>query len=140
MGLFVFVLLVQFSCNYLQKMNELRDKAEADLDVICKNIPIPHDFIAAKSDKTLDVGKVVISREFRSNASCEVVKNHFFEHFITLGWNRDRMEVEQSRGGMESLDFIFRDADYLVWVSCQSDVQKEAAKQIGISCSWGLRK
>ena len=134
-----FVLLSQVSCSLFQEMRERRDKAEAELEVICKNIPIPNDYKAVSSDKSLDLGKVAIFRRFRSNASCEAARKHFFTYFLDKGWNREQMEVEQTRGGMESLDFIFRNDDRVVWVACQNDVEEEAEKQIVVSCSWGLR-
>jgi hypothetical protein len=136
----VCILLSQVSClSSCQELRERRNKAEADLDDICKNIPIPNDFIAVSSDKSLDIEKVAIFRRFKSNASCEVARKHFFTYFIDKGWNREQMKVEQTRGGMESLDFIFRNDDRVVWVACQNDVDDEAEKQIVVSCSWGLR-
>lgn len=139
-SLFIFVFFSQLCCYYFEELRERRNKAETDLDFVCKNIPIPIDYIAVSSDKSLDIDKAVVTRRFKSKVSCELARNHFFTYFIDMGWNREQMEVEQSRGGMDSLDFIFRNDDYVIWIWCQNDVPDEAQKQIGISCSWGLRK
>jgi hypothetical protein len=133
------IILSQLSCSYFQGLRERRNKAEAELEAICDKIPIPNNFVAVSSDKTLDVGKVAIFRRFSTSASCEAARQGFFTHFLNEGWSPNQMEIEQSRGGMKSLDFIFRNNDYVVWVACQNDVSDESDKQITLSCSWGLR-
>ena len=129
----------QISCSSFQDLSEQRNKAEIALAVICEKLPIPSDFVDIGSDKTLDLGKVVITRRFKSKKSCEFVRENFFSHFIKEGWKRDQMTEEQSRGGMESLDSIFRDNDNVVWVACQNDIDDKNEKQIIVSCSWGLK-
>lgn len=133
------ILLSQISCAYFKELRAHRNKAEADLDAICKNIPIPSDFVEADSEKSLDIEKVAIFKNYRSYSTCDVVGEHFRNYFIEKGWNREQIKVRQSRGGMETLDFDFRDGEYLISVACQNDVKDEARKQIGLSCSWGLR-
>lgn len=123
-----------------QKLDTSKNKTLVELESICENIPIPNNYTFVNSEKSVDIGKVAVFKNFKSNDSCENTKEHFFNYFINSGWDRNRMEVEQTRGGMITLDFTFRTKNYVVNVSCQNDVAENSEKQIGFSCSWGLLK
>jgi hypothetical protein len=127
------------SCSYFRELQLRGNKAEVDLDTICKKMPPPQDFIETDSNKTVDIAKVAFFKHYKSRSACKIIGNHYRDYFLREGWDKDRMKEEQSGGGMRTLDFIFRDGEYVVWVECQNDVNDDAEKQISVSCSWGLR-
>jgi hypothetical protein len=134
----LFILLTQISCSYFQELKQKRDQAEADLDVICKNIPIPKTFNEVNSEKTLDIKKVVIFRKYKSNDPCKLSGEYFKNYFIEQGWNRDRMKATQQYGSMKLMDFEFRNADYVVSIECPNEGSDYDEKDILVACSWGL--
>jgi hypothetical protein len=134
-----FILSIQISCAQIKELNEKRDKADADLTVICDKLPIPENFSTGKSEKTRDIKKVAIFRRFKSNESCKSAGEHFRNHFIDQGWNKDQMKVTQMWGGMGVLDYEFRKDEYVVSIECEHPTASDDAnKEIVISCSWGL--
>jgi hypothetical protein len=134
-----FILLIQISCAQVKELNEKRVKADADLTVICDNLPIPENFSAGKSEKNRDIKKVVLFRHFKSNESCKSAGEHFRNYFIDQGWNKDLMKVTQMGGGMGVLDYEFRQDEYVVSIECEHPTASDDAnKEIVISCSWGL--
>src|SRR5687767_14674553 len=115
--LFICIFLSQVSCfSNFQELREQRDKAETDLEAICKNIPIRSDFTEVDSEKTLHIRKVVIFTNYKSDATCKAVGEHFRNYFIGESWDSNRMQVRQSRGGMKTLDFDIRNDEYLISV------------------------
>jgi hypothetical protein len=135
-----FILLMQISCARVERLNEKRDQADADLTAICDNLPIPENFSAVGSEKSRDIQKVAIFRKFKSGESCRSAGEHFRRYFISQGWNKDQMRVNQTRGGMTTLDYDFRNGDYVVSVECEHPTARDDAnKTFSISCSWGLK-
>ena len=121
----------------IEELSENRIRADADLTVICKNLSIPNNFISLDSTKNQGVKSVVIFRRFKSNSTCESAGEHFRRYFINQRWSKDLMEVEQSSGGMGTLDYNFRNGDYLVSVECEHPTAYDNAdKKFVISCSW----
>jgi hypothetical protein len=135
----VVVLLLSFSGSCLYgRSSEEREKAKADLERLCNSLPIPKELRKETSRQSVDFGKVVFSNDYRTNLDCDAVGDVFRNHFVAHGWDVNRMTTRWNYGGMKTLGFDFRDADYVVSVECQTDVSSDAQKHVGIYCSWGL--
>jgi hypothetical protein len=138
--IFIFILLIQTACSSrLFATREERNKAEADLDSICNRLSVPDKFTYINSEKHLDIGKVAIFKKYKAEMSCKDAGEHFRNYFLEQGWNREQMSERVSKGGMSTIDFDFRNNDYLVSIACERAVAENANKQFWISCSWGLR-
>lgn len=139
-----FILVAGFvSCLLLGPVSCVRreqlEKARTDLEKICKNLPVPPDLIETGSEKTVDVAKVVFFRRFKTRSKCEPAGKFFRDHFLGMGWDEKQMTSEISGGGMKTLDFDFRNEEYLVSVECQTDNVLDRERVVVIGCSWGLR-
>jgi len=136
---FLFGSVFLISCEGINEMNQRRETAKIDLSNLESEVPPPPAGVYLRSEHTSDIGRVVNFRTFKSQASCDLLHGFYRDYFISKGWDVNRMSQRQSRGGMDSIDFDFRDSEYLISVSCQSDVREEDEKQITIMYSWGFR-
>ena len=91
---------------------------------------IPDYLTETDSSTTIDLGKVVYFKIYRSNAKCESAGQ--FSYFLAQGWDKDRMTPRINKGGMKTISFDFRRDDYLVNVECQTDAIVEDQKKVVI--------
>jgi len=123
-----------------EQMNKEQRQAEADLVQICSKLTIPNAAKLSERPITRGWQKVVILREFRSDMSCEQIRDHFVDYFSSLQWDRDRMKNYVIAGGGGGDTSEFRDREYLVLVQCNKSSQAPyLGTEVGVSCSWGLR-
>jgi hypothetical protein len=137
LSLFVFIAAFSTACNFA-KMNQRQREVEADLKKICEPLTIPGAAKLADKPISRDINKVVVWKEFRSDLSCPAIGELFRQYFMGLNWDPNMMSSEQSRGGMETLDYDFRQGEYLVSVECERGKANDANKEVVVSCSWGL--
>jgi len=135
---FIIALITAFVCIGCQGTIDRRDAAEVDLTKICKELPLPPRLVSLRSRTTRDLSKVAIFRDMVTDSECADIGDHFTKYFISKDWDKSRMKTALEGGGMKSMEYSYRDNEYLVSVECEAEPRDPQVRKLEISCSWGL--